>query len=305
MCVKPLSPIIVSDEYYEHDVVAPHEHAKETYFHMCLLRDSRKVQMDHNVNDDEMHEENPHLESYLIPHHSIHHKEQPDTESDKHEAAGQESTARNDCYSSIAGKEVRTERECCTQETRHVSLEKPKPMVRFGTVLVRDYDIILGDHPCCSYGPPLTIDWDYLEYEPLDVNEYEFHHHPRKNLRTLKLNYYQRKYLLSGAGYTEADFELSKKQIDRTKSNRKLTRMVANCYPLLKVEDAVESAFRKFKRSIKYDERCLTSNFGRSISMPCKTSLLFRKKVHNAAAPSEKRSQTSLHSCVSGTPSYQ
>eukprot|EP00581_Thalassiosira_minuscula_P001756 CAMPEP_0183742214 /NCGR_PEP_ID=MMETSP0737-20130205/64204_1 /TAXON_ID=385413 /ORGANISM="Thalassiosira miniscula, Strain CCMP1093" /LENGTH=194 /DNA_ID=CAMNT_0025977765 /DNA_START=120 /DNA_END=703 /DNA_ORIENTATION=- len=49
-----------------------------------------------------------------------------------------------------------------------------KRKISFGTVSVRDYGIILGDHPCCSYGPPITIDWDYHQHEALDVDVYEF-----------------------------------------------------------------------------------------------------------------------------------
>ena len=113
--------------------------------------------------------------------------------------------------------------------------------------------MVLGDHPCCGYGPPVTIDWDYLEYEPLDVNEYEFHHPPRRNLREMCFNYYRRKELLSNGGFTEVDFMLTKKELNRAKLNRSITRQVVAYYPLLKLETAMESACRKFKRLIKED----------------------------------------------------
>ena len=52
------------------------------------------------------------------------------------------------------------------------------------------------DHPAVSYGPPITLSWDYLEYDPLDIDEYEIHHPKRRNLRQMGLNYYQRRSLL-------------------------------------------------------------------------------------------------------------
>lgn len=33
--------------------------------------------------------------------------------------------------------------------------------VRFSTVEIREYDMIVGDHPCCSAGLPLSLDWKY------------------------------------------------------------------------------------------------------------------------------------------------
>jgi len=188
--------------------------------------------------DDAPHEKNPHWEDFLYPHHSVH-IERPE----EAEATGEISTTKN---------------ECCTQEILHTKASAPeetqeKRKVHFGTVEVRDYDMILGDHPCCRYGPPLTLDWDYLEYEPLDVNEYEFHHPPRRNVREMVLNYYLRKKLLSNAGYTKLDFKLSKKEVNRVKLNRKLTQQIVAHYPLLKVEAAVESVCRKCKRLVKED----------------------------------------------------
>ena len=45
--------------------------------------------------------------------------------------------------------------------------------VRFGGLLVRSYSQILGDHPCCSTGIPLSLGWDYKEAPEIKVEEYE------------------------------------------------------------------------------------------------------------------------------------
>jgi len=206
---------------------------KETHFHHSQLGDSIHVQRRRNkVNDDEVHEKNPHLQDFLVPHHSFHAED---------------------------AKEVSSKKECCTQGILHPeasplekSQVKPKRQVSFGKIMVRDYDMILGDHPCCSYGPPVTIDWNYLEYEPLDVDEYEFHHPPRRTFREMGLNYYQRKALLCIAGHSEDDIKLATKEVGRTKLNRHMTRQLSS-YPVLKAESAVESARRKFKRLFKDD----------------------------------------------------
>ena len=225
-------PIVISED----DAELPH--AEETYFHTSLIKDSLQVQRHHKANDDEVHEENPHLEDFLIPDHEFHQGDEPETDAKTAPA------------------------ECCTHGILHTEAAAPEPRegeapkkrkVSFGAVLVRDYDMCLGDHPCCSYGPPVTLDWDYLEYKPLDVDEYEFHHPPRRCLREMGLNYYARKRILAHAGFSEVDLQRSKKEVGRTKLNRSLTRSVASYYPLLKAEAAVESACRKFKRLLKDD----------------------------------------------------
>lgn len=247
-------PIMICED----DAYHPVEHAKETHFHTSLIKDSILVQKHRKVNDDELHEENPHLEDYLIPRDRVHIDRPDEGDAPVLETSAQETSVAQD----VKNKESATTDECHTQGILHTDAmgfelqEQAKPKkrkVQFGTVLVRDYEMILGDHPCCSCGPPITIDWDYLEYEPLDVNEYEIHHRPRRSINEMGLNYYRRKALLSNAGFTEVDFEVSKKEVRRDQLNRAITRQFVAYFPLMALETAVESAHRKFKRLIKED----------------------------------------------------
>lgn len=132
--------------------------------------------------------------------------------------------------------------------------DRPKNNVRFGSVLRRDYDIILGDHPSSSFGIPLTIGWDYTEYEPLDIDAYEFHRPPRRSIRDMQLSRYQKLQLLLQAGFTTVDINRNRKQVNRAQRNRSFTSFFATNYPLVVDTEAVmESACRKFKRLIKKD----------------------------------------------------
>ena len=55
------------------DDTEAHHVVKETHFHTSRMRDSVAVQKKHGtVNDCEVHEENPHLEDFMVKNHSFH-----------------------------------------------------------------------------------------------------------------------------------------------------------------------------------------------------------------------------------------
>jgi len=86
--------------------------------------------------------------------------------------------------------------------------------VSFSSLLeIRSHDITLGDHPCCKT-LAITLGWDHLETEVLDLDLYEnFREYRRRSSGQLRLSYYSRKYLLeSSTGYTEQDLLLQEQQ---------------------------------------------------------------------------------------------
>lgn len=59
--------------------------------------------------------------------------------------------------------------------------------------------------------------------------------------------------ILSNAGHTKVEVNQSMKDLNRAKINRSITKTMVKHYMLYKVEDAVESACRKFKRLLRDD----------------------------------------------------
>merc|ERR1712087_421203 len=168
-------------------------------------RDSM-ANLNDRVNDDELHAPTANLEDHLVPNRSFH--------IDDETAVPPKS------------KLMETTKSILTNSGELPVKDKPKGKraVSFGNVLVRDYGMILGDNPCCGYGPPVTLDWDYLEYEPLEVNEYEYNRPARRSLKEMGMNYYMRVDLLTKAGYSEEDFEKTKKLQNKAKTNRAITK---------------------------------------------------------------------------------
>lgn len=136
--------------------------------------------------------------------------------------------------------------------------------VSFASVGIREYSQTLGDHPNVSYGPPLSLDWDYNGEIKLDFEVYEAERPPRRSLRGMMQNYYQRRDILSHYGHTEEELKRSKKRINKAKMERSVTRYFL---PVQHIEDALTSAGRKAKRLVSKeikDERAKEKEYLRS-----------------------------------------
>merc|ERR1712166_1436345 len=53
------------------------------------------------------------------------------------------------------------------------SSNQEKKTVSFGNIEIRKHPIILGDHPSCRQGVPITIDWKHFEQTEQMIDEYE------------------------------------------------------------------------------------------------------------------------------------
>ena len=127
-----------------------------------------------------------------------------------------------------------------------LDVPRRRSSVTFDKVIIREYDQCCGDNPSVSYGPPISLDWKYQEYEAIDVDSYEDKRGQRRTLRQMVLSYYQRRNVLTFYyGASDEDLRKAKKQVKREHARRSLTR---NLMPFMKVEDALESAVRKSKR---------------------------------------------------------
>merc|ERR1711862_243674 len=57
--------------------------------------------------------------------------------------------------------------------------------VAFTNISVRNYNITLGDHPDCSYGPPICLSWDFEDYGEIKLIDYELSRPPRRSPRQM------------------------------------------------------------------------------------------------------------------------
>jgi len=126
-------------------------------------------------------------------------------------------------------------------------LDQLKKRVHFGDIEVREYGVTLGDHPDCVRGPPISLDWDYVELESKDLETYESSRGPRRRRETLVMSLIARKQLLLNTGFTkyelrEAANEVKKVQKNRTSSDK--------YYPVYDAGFAIRSVAKSLRKSI-------------------------------------------------------
>lgn len=99
--------------------------------------------------------------------------------------------------------------------------------VSFSSVSIREHDITIGDHPDCAKGIPISLDWNFHENLPMEINRYEKQRvkERRKNRKNMALSDLHRKSLLFTFGYTYADLEEAKKVIEKNRRQRKLAKL--------------------------------------------------------------------------------
>lgn len=68
--------------------------------------------------------------------------------------------------------------DASTQSGPQLALER---RVSFGSVEVREFNRTAGDHPDCREGPPMSLDWKYVEKQPISVDHYELEGRQRRS----------------------------------------------------------------------------------------------------------------------------
>ena len=102
--------------------------------------------------------------------------------------------------------------------------QKPRRRVGFSTVEIRKYPIIMGDHPDCSCGPPISIGWDYNDPIEVSLQLYEEMRPPRRHFAELVLPFRLRRELISrNCGYGDDQIKERLSEIQAIKKERQQT----------------------------------------------------------------------------------
>jgi hypothetical protein len=133
-------------------------------------------------------------------------------------------------------------------DTMELSPKSIKRNVSFAKIHVRDYELTVGDNPAVGYGAPVSLDWTYVEHDPLELDQYEDNRPKRRNPQQMHLNSVQREHILQLHNFSSDDIKKAKRDAERIQRQRFITAYFA---PYMKIEDVLESAARKTKRFIR------------------------------------------------------
>ena len=129
---------------------------------------------------------------------------------------------------------VSTDMDYSSHETRKVS---------FGSILIREYERIVGDHPETRIGVPMSIGWGYHVHEPVEIDTYEANRKPKMLLRMSSIT---RKNILHKVfGIPEEELRAAEKEIQKIKKSRE------HSIKQSKVSAITESALKGVRRKIK------------------------------------------------------
>jgi hypothetical protein len=95
-----------------------------------------------------------------------------------------------------------------------------KRSVSFSNLEIREYEVALSDHPDCSYGPPIQLDWEYTTQNLISIDDYEQTRSPRSTGNQLKLPCPVRKHWLL-TKYTKQELHNAVQEVERVKRERR------------------------------------------------------------------------------------
>ena len=95
--------------------------------------------------------------------------------------------------------------------------------VSFSTVQIREYKQTVGANPFCSYGCPISLDWEYEEMDIKDLRIYEANRPPRRSRHDMLLTHYQRRDTLLLSGHSMEDLDRATKESSRERFRRQMT----------------------------------------------------------------------------------
>lgn len=129
-----------------------------------------------------------------------------------------------------------------------VSSNTLKRNVSFGSMKIREFNVAISDNPCCSYGPPIGLSWEYQEMEEVPLEAYEASREGnRRKGHSLLLSFYERHFMLiKQGGYSKKEIKETMREVERVKRDRMVTDLFLPASPLDETMEHVLDTVKKY-----------------------------------------------------------
>jgi hypothetical protein len=102
--------------------------------------------------------------------------------------------------------------------------------VSFSNLEIRNYEQVIGDHPCCKIGCPLSLGWDYSESSCVSLDQYEESRAPRRPRGELLTTCEERRDILLH-GVDALTLKRAERKLHRARScEAKLCERINHCF---------------------------------------------------------------------------
>ena len=102
--------------------------------------------------------------------------------------------------------------------TMQMPKSQHKKSVSFADLDIRSYSVTIGDHPCCTSGCPLTLDWDYQESDHMSIDQYEATRTPRRQMSDLRTTSEHRLQILEEDGLSGVELRRAQRKLHRART---------------------------------------------------------------------------------------
>jgi len=121
-----------------------------------------------------------------------------------------------------------------------------KRNISFQSIEVREYERAVGDHPCVSSGPPLTIGWKHTDGVAVSLDDYENAKPEARTKAEMMIPRREREQILrEQAKATTKELMNATKSVNITKGGRKKTASTMDTHH---IQEATELVNRRLKR---------------------------------------------------------
>jgi hypothetical protein len=126
-----------------------------------------------------------------------------------------------------------------------------KPSVSFDRVEIREYSRCLGNNPATTHGPPLSIDWAYLEVGTFKLEEYEeTRPRPRAAYQMIVPGYLRETILLEQTKTTQTQINAMLRELKALRDQRQLCIVMQKLEQQHLIFESLQRKFRRFKTGI-------------------------------------------------------